>query len=291
MHIPFKQVDVFTSVPYAGNPVAVILDAKSLSDAQMQSIANWTNLSETTFVLPPTQAGADYRVRIFAPRSEIPFGGHPTIGTAHALIEAGLVVPKTGKLVQECMVGLVPLTVTGDGSDRQIAFELPTPSFIPLAPDQIDEMTRILGVSEIASSAPKFVNVGPIWTVVQLPDAKAVLALTPDMIRLAEFDQRAQSVGVIVFGEYGPGADGAIELRAFAPTLGCNEDPVCGSGNGAAAAFIFESGQLKKFGPSYMSSQGAMVGRAGKIAIAIDAAGGVRVGGQSVTCIDGTIDA
>jgi len=291
MKIPFKQVDVFTSVPFGGNPVAVILDAKGLDDTQMQRIANWTNLSETTFVLPPTQSEADYRVRIFTPRAELPFAGHPTIGTAHALIETGAVAPKSGKLVQECIIGLIPLTVTSEGTDhRQIAFDLPAPSFVPLTLEQVDEMAHILGVSEMTSYVPKFVNVGPTWAVVQLPDAKAVLGLKPDLAKLAKFDLNARSVGVMVFGEYDSSMDDAIEVRAFAPTLGVNEDPVTGSGNGAVAAFIADSGQIEKFGAQYTSSQGAMVGRAGKIEIAFDVTGAVRVGGQSVTCIDGTID-
>lgn len=290
MSIPFKQVDVFTSVPFGGNPVAVILDARALDERQMQQIANWTNLSETTFVLPPTQAGADYRVRIFTPRAELPFAGHPTLGTAHALLEAGLIAAKNGKLTQECRAGLIGLTVSDSGAGAwQIAFELPAARHTALSPDQATELAAILGAAALDSQPPQFVDVGPVWTVVQLASAAAVLALQPDMARLAAFDLRAQATGVVVFGPYGAGHAAAIEVRAFAPSQGADEDPVCGSGNGAVAAFIRATGQQGSVGARYTSSQGAAVGRAGKLAIAFDADGAIRVGGQCVTCIDGTI--
>src|SRR5574337_1635154 len=150
MNLPFKQVDVFTSVPFSGNPVAVILDARGLSESQMQRIANWANLSETTFVLPPTQAEADYRVRIFTPHVELPFAGHPTLGTAHALLEAGKIAARNGRLTQECAKGLIALTVsTGESNTVQIAFELPLPSFSPLSTNQVDELEEIIGAAEI----------------------------------------------------------------------------------------------------------------------------------------------
>lgn len=290
--VSFKQVDVFTSVPYHGNPVAVILDAQGLTGAQMQRIANWTNLSETTFVLPPTQPGADYRVRIFTPQSELPFAGHPTLGTAHALIEAGTIAPKGGKLRQECGAGLIELTVTASpGSSPVIAFNLPAPSYLPLSHAQVDEIESILGAPVQREHTPKLINVGPAWTIVQLASAEAVLALRPDFARMAEFDKRNQSIGIVVYGAYEKGAPAAIEVRAFAPSVGVNEDPVCGSGNGAVAAFIREAGQVQTFGASYVSTQGAAVGRAGKILVAFDGGDVIRIGGQSVTCIDGSIAA
>ena len=290
MKRPFKQVDVFTSVPFGGNPVAVVLDARELSESQMQRIANWTNLSETTFVLPPTQAEADYRVRIFTPRAELPFAGHPTLGTAHALLEAGKIAARNGRLTQECATGLIALTVTtADSGAVQIAFEVPSPSFSPLSANQIDELEQIIGAAVLRAHPPKFVNVGPTWTVVQLADADAVLSLAPDMGRLSAFDRYTRSTGVVAFGAYAKGADAAMEVRAFAPSQGVNEDPVCGSGNGAVAAFVRDAGLVEAFGSTYTSSQGAVVGRSGKLSITIDASGVIRVGGQSVTCIDGAI--
>lgn len=290
MKHPFKQVDVFTSVPFGGNPVAVILDARGLSESQMQRIANWTNLSETTFVLPPTQAEADYRVRIFTPRAELPFAGHPTLGTAHALLEAGKIAARNGRLTQECATGLIALTVsTADSGAVQIAFELPSPSFSPLRANQVNELEDIVGAAVLRAHPPKFVNVGPTWTVVQLADADTVLSLEPDMGWLSAFDQHTKSTGLVAFGAYAKGADAAMEVRAFAPSQGVNEDPVCGSGNGAVAAFVRDAGLVGAFGSTYTSSQGAVVGRSGKLSITIDASGVIRVGGQSVTCIDGTI--
>ncbi|THF64923.1 PhzF family phenazine biosynthesis protein [Pseudothauera nasutitermitis] len=290
MKVPFKQVDVFTGVPFGGNPVAVVLDAQGLDAAQMQRIANWTNLSETTFVLPPTHTDADYRVRIFTPRAELPFAGHPTLGTAHALLEAGRIAARNGRLTQECAAGLIALTVSAaDGGGVQIAFDLPSPGYAPLGAGQIDELEDILGAPLLRAHPPQFINVGPTWTTVQLADAATVLSLAPDMARLAAFDLRTKSTGVVVFGAHAQGADAAMEVRAFAPSQGVNEDPVCGSGNGAVAAFVREAGLVAAFGARYVSSQGAAVGRSGRLSIGIEAGGAIRVGGQSVTCIDGSI--
>jgi len=175
-NVCFKQVDVFTSQHYKGYPVAVVLQAEGLSDAQMQQIANWTNLSETTVVIPKTEAAANYRVRIFTPGSELPFAGHPTIGTAHALIEAGLVVPKNGVLIQECGAGLIRLDVTIDAAgERQIAFELPEPKITPLGDAEIDRLETSLGSTIVREFIPCLVDVGARWVVAQLPSAEAVL--------------------------------------------------------------------------------------------------------------------
>lgn len=290
--VPFKQVDVFTDAPYRGNPVAVVLEAQSLTEAEMQRIANWTNLSETTFVLDPTQPGADYRVRIFTPQSELPFAGHPTLGTAHALLEAARIAPRDGKIVQECAAGLIELRITpSPGSSPVIAFTLPTPRLVSLTNDQADELGFILGAPLQRQHTPKFVNVGPVWTIAQMPSAEAVLALQPDFVRMAQFDKRNKSLGVVVYGACEKGSTAAIEVRTFAPSAGVNEDPVCGSGNGAVAAFIREAGQIQAFGSSYVSTQGAAVGRAGKLFVAFEGENVIRVGGQSVTCIDGKISA
>ncbi|MDH4377304.1 MAG: PhzF family phenazine biosynthesis protein [Ramlibacter sp.] len=288
--VSFKQVDVFTDQPYRGNPVAVVLDAHGLTSEAMQRIAHWTNLSETTFVLPPTQAGADYRVRIFTPQSELPFAGHPTLGTAHALMEAGRIVPQLGKLVQECAAGLVELTVKPvDGASPQIAFRLPDPTLVPLEPAQVEELAFILGAPVRRDPVPKRVNVGPVWTIVQLESAQAVLDLRPDFARMATFDQRNKSIGTVVYGAWGEGEAAAIEVRAFAPSVGIQEDPVCGSGNGSVAAFIRDAGQIARFGPRYTATQGRVVGRAGHLLVEFEGADVIRVGGQSVTCIDGSI--
>lgn len=285
-----KEVDVFTATPYMGNPVAVVLDAEGLTSEQMRRIANWTNLSETTFVLPASDARADYRVRIFTPLAELPFAGHPTIGTAHALLEAGLVTPKHGRLLQECEVGLIPVLVADDQGEGQIiSFYLPTPSFDALTASQAIELEKILRSPRLADQVPLFVNVGPAFIVAQLESADAVLELAPDIAELTRFSERNGIVGVLAFGAYPKGGKAAIEARAFFPVIGINEDPVCGSGNGAIAGFIAHTGQLATFGSEYLSSQGRKIGRSGTLQIAIEADGAIKVGGQSVTCIDGEI--
>ena len=289
MHdIPFKQVDVFTQVRFKGNPVAVVLQAESLSSEQMQQIANWTNLSETTFVLPATEPGADYRVRIFTPGAELPFAGHPTIGTAHALMESGAIRPRDGRLVQQCKAGLIRLQVAGEGAGRSISFELPEAKFTPLADADRSELASLLGASLTAGVEPLVVDVGPRWLVAQLDSARDVLALTPDLQRMKAQDVRKRLTGVVVFGEAEPGAASRVEVRAFAPAHGIGEDPVCGSGNGALAAFIRHTGQAGHFGSELVASQGAVLGRAGIIRLAIGA-DGIHVGGNAVTCIDGVI--
>lgn len=288
MHtVPFKQVDVFTKAPFKGNPVAVVLQAEGLSIEQMQQIAHWTNLSETTFVLSATSAAADYRVRIFTPASELPFAGHPTIGTAHALLEAGVIAPRDGTLVQECAAGLVQLEVSQDGDgERWITFALPQPAITPLGDAEVDELEAILGCAVSREARPRLIDVGARWIVAQLDSAEAVLACQPDMARMKLIEQKPQETGVVIFGEHAPGAPARIEVRAFAPVCGIDEDPVCGSGNGCVAAFIRDSGQTARFGSEYLAAQGAAIGRAGLLRIAIDDAR-IRVGGMAVTCIDG----
>ncbi|MCO5118255.1 MAG: PhzF family phenazine biosynthesis protein [Burkholderiaceae bacterium] len=287
--LAFRQVDVFTSVPFRGNPVAVVLDAAGLDTAQMQRIANWTNLSETTFVVPKTAAEADYQVRIFTPGSELPFAGHPTIGTAHALLEAGLVTAHEGRLVQECGTGLVRLEVGSDASPgRSISFELPAPRISPLTDAQAAELGSILGTTLASATRPRLVDVGPRWVVAQLPDAAAVLAAMPDLERMKAHDLALGATGVVIFGAQEPGTQSAVEVRAFAPSCGVNEDPVCGSGNGCMAAFVRDTGQVGRFGSSFVASQGRLVGRDGLVRIAVEP-DRIRVGGAAVTCIEGTI--
>jgi PhzF family phenazine biosynthesis protein len=286
----FKQVDVFTAVPFLGNPVAVVLDATSLGTEQMQRIARWTNLSETTFVLPPTQPGADYRVRIFTPGSELPFAGHPTLGTAHALLEAGRIAPREGRLVQECGVGLVNLTVApaGPQGPALILFEMPAAAFTPLDAAQLAALEAALGAPVRRDPAPLLVDAGPRWLVAELASAAAVLAVQPDFARIQALDAALHSTGVVIYGEHPAGQASRIEVRAFAPSCGIAEDPVCGSGNGCVAAFVRHTGQLERIGRDIVSTQGGAIGRAGVLRLNIgdDA---IRVGGASVTCVEGSL--
>lgn len=287
--VRFKQVDVFTSTRFKGNPVAVVLQADGLTGEQMQQIANWTNLSETTFVIPKSTDEADYRVRIFTPGSELPFAGHPTIGTAHALIEAGLVTPHDGCLIQECGAGLVRLDITRSGAGEQlITFELPQPKITPLTEMAISELESTLGTRVSRDFAPCLVDVGPKWIVAQLPDAQAVLSNQPSFADMKVQNLQAKATGVVIFGKYPEDGGADVEVRAYAPACGVNEDPVCGSGNGAMAAFIRHTNQVGCYGNELAASQGQALGRSGSVFLTIrdDA---IKVGGQAVTAIDGTI--
>jgi PhzF family phenazine biosynthesis protein len=289
MERSFKVVDVFTRRPLKGNPVAVILDAEDLDTDAMQAITGWTNLSETTFVLPPATSGADYRLRIFTLRSELPFAGHPTLGSAHAILEAGRLKPRSGgRLVQECGIGLVDVTVEEQDGDRRLNFGLPPATLTPLQAADIAELESIAGCKVDNKVAPAIVNVGPIWVIAQLSDAASVLDLRPDLARLAEFERRLGVTGLTVFGSHERG-DAAIEVRTFAPSSGVSEDPVCGSGNGSVAAFQWERGLLPTGGADYVAAQGRCVGRDGRIEVNVDANGAVRVGGSCVTCVEGSL--
>ena len=286
----YKVVDVFTSQPLLGNPVAVVMDADGLTTDTMQAVASWTNLSETTFVLPPTTAGADYRLRIFTPRSELPFAGHPTLGSAHAILEAGRVVPRgSGRLIQQCGIGLVELTLEERGEDRQLSFALPSARLEPLHAADVAELELILGCKVGLKTAPAIVNVGAIWIVAHLNDAGSVLSLRPDFARLSELERRLGVTGVTVFGAREHGDEAAIEVRTFAPSCGVQEDPVCGSGNGSVAVFQWQRGLVPPGGTDYVAAQGRCVGRDGRVKVSVDANGNVRVGGSCVTSVEGSL--
>lgn len=285
----FKQVDVFTTRPFKGNPVAVVLDASHLNGEEMQQIANWTNLSETTFVLPPQDEQAHYRVRIFTPGSELPFAGHPTIGTAHALLEAGVITATDGKVIQECDAGLIKLTITQLSEGGQsIAFELPAPALQPLSPEQTDKLEQILGCELDRTLMPALVDVGARWVVARGADAQAVLNTRPDYAQLAEHDAHLKVTGVCLFGQYPTEKEMKIEVRSFAPACGVNEDPVCGSGNGSVAAFLRHYSVDIPADGQIVSTQGQMLGRNGRLNLTIEK-DKILVGGQAVTCISGTI--
>lgn len=282
---PYKQVDVFTRVPYEGNPLAVVLDADGMSDAQMHAIARWTNLSETTFALAPTVPEADYRVRIFSPGTEFPFAGHPTLGTAHALLEAGLVPKTPGRLVQECGVGLVELSLASDGA---LAFRSPPAQLRDLHPGLRPALAATLG-SE-AFGAAVIVTMGISWLVVRMDSADACLAVKPDAEALRGL--LAQGVtGVAMFGAHGAGGPADYEVRAIFTKMGVlAEDPVTGSANACIARLLeaqgFPDGRASSVG--YSARQGTLVGCNGRIRVHY-ADGDPWIGGDSVTAIDGTI--
>jgi PhzF family phenazine biosynthesis protein len=272
--VKFKQVDVFTDRPFLGNPVAVVIGADDLDTAAMQRIACWTNLSETTFLLKSTLA--DYRLRIFTPRHELPFAGHPTIGSAHAALESGF-VSKKEKLVQECGAGLIELSVEPDGriflkgppaKTQRLEKQIPS---IPLAP----------------ASAVMKVDVGPVWVVGEMTDAAALAALKPDMTALAEWSESLRVTGTTVFAKSNE-PQSAIHVRSFAPAHGVPEDPVCGSGNLSVAVFLRETGQTGRFGNAYVARQGMQLGRDGRVTVRLHKEE-IFIGGHAVTCVDGTL--
>jgi PhzF family phenazine biosynthesis protein len=273
--VRFKQVDVFTDTPLLGNPVAVVIGAEGLDARTMQRIACWTNLSETTFLLKSSRA--DYRLRIFTPRQELPFAGHPTIGSAHAALESGF-IQKKSKLKQECGAGLIELSVEDDGRiylkgplAKVERVKGPIPS-IPLAP----------------ASAVMKIDVGPVWVVGEVGDAAALAALKPDMTALAEWSEALHVTGATLFA---PAADpvSKIHVRSFAPAHGIPEDPVCGSGNLSVGVFLRENGLLERFGKTYVARQGMQVGRDGRVSVRI-AKDAIEIGGHAVTCVEGVIN-
>ncbi len=282
--VRFKQVDVFTARPFLGNPVAVILDAQGLSDDEMARIAAWTNLSETTFVLP--SARACYRLRIFTPRAELPFAGHPTIGSAHAVLEAGL-CPADAPLVQECAAGLIPLAV---GKDGAIAARVPPARLTPFP--HAAALGELLGTSV---TDPRVVDMGPRWIVAGVGRVEVLRGLAPDLNAMADLDRRTDTTGVTVYAIDDDRGAASVELRSFAPLHGIPEDPVCGSGNASVGAYLHATGGLARFPDGrYLARQGAAVGRAGEIQVSVDASAGgdspeIRIGGRAVTVIEGTI--
>ncbi len=279
--VRFKQVDVFTQVPFRGNPVAVVLQGNEFSMEEMQRIAAWTNLSETTFVLPSSSPAADYLLRIFTPRMELPFAGHPTIGSAHAVLEAGIVKPKAGRLRQECGVGILDLQVEGD----TIWLDSPPATNTPLSESDLLFLGKSLK-KEIRQK-PLIINVGPRWLVAELANADAVAALVPDMQIMTELSNRLSIGGVTVYGAASDGKS-AIHVRSFAPAHGIPEDPVCGSGNISVAAYLTMTGQGSRFGERYTARQGMQLGRDGQVSIRLGN-GKIFLGGSAVTCVEGSL--
>ena len=272
---PFRQVDVFTAEPYQGNPVAVVLaGGDGLSTEEMLRIARWTNLSETTFVLEPTTPDADYRVRIFTPVLELPFAGHPTLGTCRAWLEHGGRPRSAGLIVQECGAGLVKVRDDGE----RLAFAAPPiVRYEPADEGTVAQIAGALGIGRDEIVAAHWVDNGPGWVAALLRDAEAVLAVRPGY---AELD-----IGVA--GPYADGAECAFEVRAWFPKEGAlAEDPVTGSLNASLAHWLLDSGRATA---PYVAAQGTALGRAGRVHIDRDADGTIWVGGGTVTCVDGTI--
>ena len=261
--------------------MAVVLGAEKLETEEMQRIAAWTNLSETTFVLPPSSDAADYRLRIFTPRRELPFAGHPTIGSAHAVIESGLAAPVNGKLRQECVAGCIDLTVERDEDGERIFIRAPQPKISVVNSDHAQRLAAVLGS---AQNPPLRIDVGVVWLIVELKDARAVDHATPDLTAILKVSEETDAAGVTIFGR----ADGAdLHVRSFAPALGVSEDPVCGSGNASVAAYLIHNRLLSE-SARYKARQGMNVGRAGQVSVRVEGHE-IYFGGAAVTCLDGTL--
>ena len=286
----FKQIDVFTDVPYRGNPLAVVLDGRGLSTERMQAFTNWTNLSEPTFLLPPDDPAADYKVRIFCPGRELPFAGHPTLGSCHAWLEAGG-RPKGSHVVQECGVGLVKIRrdESAGGQPARLAFSAPPLRRQgPLPEEDVALIARGLGIARSDIVAHAWCDNGPQWRGVLLRKAGQVLSLRPDASVLPGLEIGVvgpAKVGVVAPRE--PGDHCAFEVRAFFPgNNGMAEDPVTGSLNAALAQWLIGAGIAPD---NYVAAQGTVLGRAGRVHVERDADGTIWVGGASVTCIDGQV--
>lgn len=283
---PFSQVDVFGSGACSGNPVAVVLDAEGLSTEVMQRFARWTNLSETTFVLPPQSAEADYRVRIFTPALELPFAGHPTLGTCHAWLQGGGEPRDPGEIVQHCGAGLVRVRRETDRKRTSFriaktsAFSFAAPPLArsgPASEEEAARATAALGLAPAEVLAVEWVDNGPGWIAVLLESAERVLELQPGA---ADLD-----VGVVGF--HPPEAEAAIEVRAFFPVNGvAAEDPVTGSLNASLAQWLLGSGRLAA---PYLATQGGAIGRAGRVQVDRDDDGTIWIGGRCETVISGTV--
>jgi len=271
----FAQIDVFTTRPYHGNPVAVVLDGARLEDAEMQRFAHWTNLSETTFVLPPSTPEADYRVRIFTPTLELPFAGHPTLGTCHAWLAAGGAPRNDGEIVQECAAGLVTIRRTPDG----LAFSAPPLLRSgPVEDALLDRIVDALGIGRGDIVDASWADNGPGWIALLLESAEAVLAVRAGFVDL--------DVGLV--GPYPEGAAEAFELRAFFPKDGAiAEDPVTGSLNASVAQWLLGSGRASA---PYVARQGTALGRSGRVHVSRDDDGAIWVGGGTVTCVAGDVE-
>jgi PhzF family phenazine biosynthesis protein len=275
----FKQVDVFTGTPYRGNPLAVVLDGTGLSDDEMQHFARWTNLSETTFLSPPTTDAADYRVRIMTPGGELPFAGHPTLGSCHAWLEAGGKPRGRNFIVQECKKGLVTIRREAEG----LAFAAPELKRTSPSPAVLAQVAAALGLKSTQIVAAQILDNGPAWFSLLLDSPQTVLGIKPNDLELKNLGVK---VGVAARYE-AKGSHGAdLEVRAFAASVGIPEDPVTGSLNAGLAEWLIGDERMPA---QYIASQGVCLERAGRVSIERDGEGRIWVGGQSVTCITGAV--
>ena len=283
---PFLLCDVFSARLGAGNGLAVVLDGSGLSGERMQAFAAYINQSETTFVLPASRPEASYRIRIFTPVSELPFAGHPSVGSAHAVLEAVLATAVNGQLVQECAAGLLPITVQGEGAARVISVRAPRGKHIETNDAAKALLPAALHGMHLGELPPALINNGPLWWCVQLADEAAVRTLQPAQADIVALNLATQSVGLAVFAK-ADASDYQLVVRAFCPADNIPEDPVTGSANAAIAAYLHQCGALAEIGNPYTASQGRELGRDGLVQVRVDEEGEVWIGGKTQTVIEG----
>jgi PhzF family phenazine biosynthesis protein len=282
----YLELDVFTARPLFGNALAVVAGAQDMDGEQMQRIAAWTNCSETIFLLPPTQPDADYRVRIFTGRQELPFAGHPSVGAAYAVRHLGLVDRHQQALVQECAAGLLPIRIDDPAGDAALHVRTPKASGNAIDVADVDKLGKVLGAP--ARGTPWQVCNGPHWIVMELHDHTTLRQLQPDLAALAALTEQLGAIGVCVFAATADD-DQAIAVRAFCPGDAIPEDPVTGSANAAIAAYLVGTDQLQRFGSRYIASQGREVGRDGRVEVQVAEDGAIWIGGRCVLMVDGTL--
>ncbi|HBS63085.1 MULTISPECIES: PhzF family phenazine biosynthesis protein [Stenotrophomonas] len=285
----FLQLDVFSPYPGAGNPLAVVLDAEGLDDVAMQAIARWTRLPETTFVFAPQAPGASYGIRMFSPQKEVPFAGHPSVGTAHAVLEAGLAAPVDGVLVQDGIAGALPLRVEGSGAQRTIAIRTPRAQVAEVTVADDPRLQAVLAGWALGDLPPARMDGGRSWWVVELADEAHLRGLTPDWAAIAALAESTGSMGVFAYARsQEPAYD--LAVRAFVGNGRRFEDAASGAANAVLAAWLDSRGALPRDEPRYVVSQGREVGHDARLSLHIDAGGDVWSGGQVQTVIRGTLD-
>ncbi|OAX56537.1 PhzF family phenazine biosynthesis protein [Xanthomonas graminis] len=285
----FLQLDVFSPRPGAGNPLAVVLDAQGLDDAAMQAIARWTRLPETTFVFPATQPGASYGIRMFSPQKEVPFAGHPSIGTAHAVLESGIAVPKDGVFVQEGIAGLLPLRLVADGGVPSIAIRTPRAQVGEIANADDPRLSAALAGWPLGAQPPVRMDGGRCWWLVEVADEAALRSLRPDWDAIAALAERTASMGVFAYARANAQAY-QLAVRAFVGNGRRFEDAASGAANAVLAAWLDHRAALPGHDGRYVVSQGREVGHDALLTLSVDSAGEVWSGGQVQTVIEGHID-
>lgn len=286
----YLQLDVFAERPGTGNPLAVVLDTDGLDDAAMQAIARWTRLPETTFVFAPTVAGASYRVRMFSPQREVPFAGHPSVGTAFAVLDAGLATEDSGRLLQEGIAGVLPLSVEDDGDRRTIAVRTPRTEVVEVAERGDPRLADAVAVLPAGRLPPSLADGGRRWWLVEVADESALRGAQPDWPAIAALARSTSSMGICAYARASAAGDYDLAVRAFVGASGPFEDAASGAANAVLASWLARNDALPGRDGRYTASQGREVGADARLQLHVDADGDVWSGGRVRAVVRGTID-